>query len=204
VSIKALIWDLEGVLLISDERKIEATVAKNLGVTEEAIGNFFHSDFNNRVDLGEFTQEEFWIRLLDHLGLPHDQLNHINDFFYRDFYIDQDLLKKVKDFRKNYKTALLSNYSDILRRMLETRWRVDGAFDEIIISWEEKIIKPDPRIFDLTLNRLGVKKDEAILIDDRIVNIEGAQKYGLSTVYFKSKDQALADLHLLLDNQNKQ
>lgn len=202
MSIKALIWDLEGVLLISDERKIEATVAKNLGVTEEAIGNFFHSEFNDHVDMGEYTQEEFWIRLLDSLGLPHETLAHINDFFYRDFYIDQDLLGRIIKYRKKYKTAILSNYSDVLREMLETRWRVDGAFDEIIISWEEKIIKPDPRIFDLTLRRLGVEKEEAVLIDDREVNIKGAQRFGLHTVFFKSKDQALSDLEHLLQNHS--
>jgi len=198
VSIKALIWDLEGVLLISDERKIEATVAKNLGVTEEAIGNFFHSEFNDRVDLGEFSQEDFWHKLLDHLGLPQDKIALIDDFFYRDFYIDQDLLQKIRDYHKKYKTALLSNYSDRLRPLLETHWNVDGAFDEIIISWEVKMIKPDPRIFDLTLKRLEVDKEEAVLIDDRIVNIQGAQKYGLHTVYFQIKDQALADLEKLL------
>jgi putative hydrolase of the HAD superfamily len=202
MSIKALIWDLEGVLLISEERKIEATVAKNLGVSEEAIGNFFHSEFNDRVDLGEHTQEEFWLKLLDSLGLPHERLAHITDVFQRDFYIDQDLLGKIIEYRKKYKTAILSNYSDILREMLETRWRVDGAFDEIIISWEEKIIKPDPRIFHLTLQRLGVEKEEAVLIDDRIVNIKGAQKFGLHTIYFQTKDQALSDLEALLDHHS--
>ena len=199
MSIKALIWDLEGVLLVSDDRKIEAMVARNLGVSEEVIGNFFHSDFNNRVDLGEFTQEEFWLKLLDHLGMPKDRLSGINDFFYRDLYIDQDMLERIKDYRKRYKSAMLSNYSDVLRPMLESCWRVDGAFDEIIISWEVKLIKPDPRIFDLTLQRLGVKKDEAVLIDDRIVNIQGAQKYGLHTVHFQTREQALADLEELLD-----
>ena len=202
MSIKALIWDLEGVLLISDERNIEATVAKNLGVTEESIGNFFHSEFNDRVDLGEYTQDEFWLKLLDSLGLPHERVAHINNFFYRDFYIDQDLLTRIIEYRKKYKTAMLSNYSDILREMLETRWRVEGAFDEIIISWEEKIIKPDPRIFDITLQRLGVEKEEAVLIDDREVNIKGAQAFGLHTVYFKSKDQALFDLEHLLQNHS--
>jgi epoxide hydrolase-like predicted phosphatase len=198
MTIKALIWDLEGVLLISEERKIEATVAKNLGVSEEAIGNFFHSDFNDRVDLGEHTQEEFWIRLLDSLGLTHDRLAHINDFFYSDFNIDQDLLGRIIEYRKKYKTALLSNYSDVLRPMLESRWHVDGAFDEIIISWEEKLIKPDPRLFDLTLKRLGVNKEEAVLIDDREVNIIGGQKFGLHTVLFRNKIQAIKDLDKIL------
>jgi len=198
VSIKALIWDLEGVLLISDDNNIETTVARRLGVTVEEIGNFFHSEFNDRVDTGEFRQEDFWIHLLNALGLPRGRLADINDFFYRDFYIDQDLLKRIRQYRECYKTAMLSNYSDVLRPMLETRWRVDGAFDEIIISWEEKMIKPDPRIFDLTLNRLGVKREEAVLIDDREVNIKGAQKYGLHTILFKSKEQALADIDQIL------
>ena len=199
MSIKVLIWDLEGVLLISDDRKIETTVAKNLGVTEEAIGNFFHSEFNDRVDMGEFTQEEFWLKLLDHLGLPPERLAEINDFFYRDFYIDQDLLDKIKEYRKHYKTAMLSNYSNVLRPQLAENWRVDGAFDEIIISCEEKAIKPDPLIFGRTLQRLGVSKQEAVLIDDREVNIHGAKKYGIHTVYFRSKEQALSDLEGLIE-----
>lgn len=202
MSIKALIWDLEGVLLISDNEKIETTVAKNLGVTEEIIGNFFHSDFNNRVDVGEFSQEDFWLHFLDTLGLPRERLADINEFFYRDFYIDQDLLEKIIKYREKYKTAILSNYSDVLRPMLQTHWRVDGAFDEIVISWEEKIIKPDPRIFDLTLDRLGVNKEEAVLIDDREVNISGAKNFGLQTVLFKTKGQALADLNLILEQNS--
>jgi putative hydrolase of the HAD superfamily len=198
MAIKALIWDLEGVLLISRDGKVETTIAKNLGVTEEAIGDFFHNDFNDRLDLGEFNMTFFWLRLLDQLGLPHERIDEINDFFYRDLFIDQDMLAKIRAFRSRYKTALLSNYSEVLRPMLETRWRVDGAFDEIIISNEVGLIKPDPRIFDLTLSRLGVDKEEALLIDDREVNIRGARQYGLPCIFFQSKDEALEELDQIL------
>lgn len=198
MSINAQIWDLEGVLLISDDKNIETTVAKRLGVSEKSIGDFFHSEFNDRVDIGEFRQEDFWIHLLDSLKLPRERLGEINEFFYRDFYIDQDLLEKICQYRRKYKTALLSNYSEVLRPMLETRWKVDGAFDEIIISWEVKLVKPDPRIFDLTLDRLGVSRDQAVLIDDREVNIQGASEYGMHTLLFKSKQQALNELEKIL------
>lgn len=198
MTIKALIWDLEGVLLTSKYPSIEDMMAKNLGVSVEAIGDFFHSDLNDRVDLGEFPQEVFWLKLLDALGLPSERLADINEFYYRELSIDQDLLEKIKAYRKRYKTALLSNNSDVLRPMLETRWKVDGAFDEIIISCEVKMVKPDARIFNLTLARLGVKKDEAVLIDDREVNVKGAQQFGLHTVFFKNKAQALSELEALL------
>lgn len=202
MSIKALIWDLEGVLLVSDIGSVEQIIQKRLNVSREAIGDFFHNEFNDRVDRGEFTQEDYWLRLLDNLGLPRHNLSIIYEHFYSDLYIDTELLSRIKEYGKRFKTALLSNYSDHLRPLLETKWRVDNAFDEIIISCEVKLIKPDPLIFDLTLNRLGVAKEEAVLIDDRIVNIEGAQKYGLHTVHFQTKDQALADLEKLLQTHS--
>jgi HAD superfamily hydrolase (TIGR01509 family) len=93
---------------------------------------------------------------------------------------------------------MLSNYSDVLRPLLKTKWQVDNAFDEIIISCEVKLVKPDPLIFDLTLQRLGVGKEEAVLIDDREANIIGARKYGLRAVFYRNKSQAIIDLEKLL------
>ncbi len=202
MSIQALIWDLEGVLLISDIGSVEQIIQKRLKVPIETIDNFFHSEFNDQVDRGEFTQEYFWLQLLDQLNLPHQQLSTINEFYYQDLYIDPDLLERIKTYRKRFKTALLSNYSEALRPMLNSRWRVDVAFNEIIISCEEKIIKPDPRIFDLTLNRLGASKEEAVLIDDREVNINGARDYGLQTVHFQTKAQALAELDVIIERHS--
>ena len=112
------------------------------------------------------------------------------------------MLEKVCQLRKKYKTALLSNYSDVLRSLLETHWNVDGAFDEIIISWEVKMIKPQPEIFDYTLNKLHVTKEEAVLIDDRIINIRGAREYGMHAIYFNNQDQGLAELNRLLNSHN--
>lgn len=198
MSIKALIWDLEGVLLISDIGSVEEIIQKRLNVSREAIGDFFHSAYNDRVDLGEFTQEQYWLHFLEKLGLPGHQLSIINEHFYSDLYIDPELLGRIKEYRKEYKTAMLSNYSDVLRPLLNSKWRVDDAFDEIIISCEVKLVKPDPRIFDLTLQRLGVQRNEAVLIDDRKTNIIGAQKYGMHAVLFKNRHQAVDELEKLL------
>jgi putative hydrolase of the HAD superfamily len=186
------------VLLISDIGSVEQIIQKRLNVSREAIGDFFHNEYNDRVDRGEFTQEEYWLRLLDKLGLPHEKLSIINDHFYSDLYIDPELLHRIKEYRKRFKTAMLSNYSDVLRPLLKTKWQVDNAFDEIIISCEVKLVKPDPLIFDLTLQRLGVGKEEAVLIDDREANIIGARKYGLRAVFYRNKSQAIIDLEKLL------
>ena len=54
------------------------------------------------------------------------------------------------------------------------------------------MIKPQPQIFDYTLKKLHVSKEEAVLIDDRIVNIRGALEYGLHAIHFKNRDQGLS------------
>lgn len=198
MSIKALIWDLEGVLLITNDENIEESLAKRLNVPVQAVGDIFHGEFNDRVDVGEFKQRDFWLHALDKMGLPHNRLPEMEAFLKEDFFIDQDMLEKVRQYRKRFKSAMLSNYSEVLRPLLESYWRVDGAFDEIIISWEVKMIKPDPAIFDYTLKKLKVAKEEAVLIDDRIVNIRGAEESGLHTVHFRNKQQSLNDLEEII------
>lgn len=202
MSIKALIWDWEGVLLLSKDGSISTSVAKRLGVPQEKLRMFFHGDFNDRVDRGECSQQDYWHHVLDTLQLPRSYVSRFTDFLHQDMYVDQELLERIRQYREKYKTALLSNFSDILRPLLETRWQVDGAFDEIIISWEAKCIKPEPEIFQLTIDRLGCSAQECVLIDDRMVNIDGARQFGMHAVYFENRTQALSEIEDLLKSQN--
>jgi epoxide hydrolase-like predicted phosphatase len=93
---------------------------------------------------------------------------------------------------------LLSNYSNDLRPKIEKEWALGSVFDEIIISCEVGMIKPDPAIFNLMLDRLGEKANESVLIDDRMRNIDGAKKMGFHTIFFTSKEQALEELARIL------
>ena len=202
MSIKALIFDMHGVLLFSHEASIEESFAKRLKIPVEQVGRVFHDEFNDKADSGEITQRDFWLHALDYMGLPESRLPEIEHFFDEGFFIDPLMLNAVREYRKHFKTAMLSNYSDGLRPRLSDQWDVSGAFDEIIISWEIKMIKPQPQIFDHTLNKLHVSKDEAVLIDDRIVNIRGALEYGLHAIHFKNQEQGLAELDRLIAAQN--
>jgi putative hydrolase of the HAD superfamily len=202
MSIKALIFDMHGVLLFSHEASIEEAFARRLKIPVEQVGRVFHDEFNDKADSGEITQRDFWLHTLETIGLPESRLPEIEHFFDEGFFIDPFMLNAVREYRKHFKTAMLSNYSDGLRPRLSDQWDVSGAFDEIIISWEIKMIKPQPQIFDYTLNKLHVSRDEAVLIDDRIVNIRGALDYGLHAIHFKNPDQGLAELDRLIATQN--
>jgi len=198
VTIKALIWDLEGVLMLTDDDNLPLTVAKKLNAPYEKVREIFFSDTNDKVDLGEITQDHFNEYVLDTLQISRDKKYLLEEVINEEFYIDEELLKKIAGMRREYKTGLLSNFSNDLRPKIENEWAIASAFDEIIISCEVGMIKPDPAIFNLMLDRLGVKVDESVFIDDRIKNIDGAKELGLHTIFFTDKEQALGELARIL------
>lgn len=198
MTIKALIWDMEGVLMLTDENDISLTVAKALNAPYEKVREIYFSDTNDKVDLGEITMDQFNEYVLDTLQISRDKKRLLEDVFNEKAYIDEDLLKQIVQMSKEYKIGLLSNYSNDLRPRIENEWAIGSAFDEIIISCEVGVVKPDPAIFNLMLDRLSVKADESVFIDDRIKNIDGAKKMGFHTIFFTSREQALEELALIL------
>ena len=88
-----------------------------------------------------------------------------------------------------YKLYVLSNMSrefiDYLRKQ-----PVYSHFDGDIISCEVGVAKPSPAIYDLVLERFGIKAEESIFIDDRIENIKAAESKGITAFHFSREDYA--------------
>ena len=198
MTIKALIWDMEGVLMLTVDNNMPLTVAKKLNAPYEKVREIYFSDINDKMDLGEMTQDQFNEYVLDTLQISREKKHLLEEIFSEKLFIDEDLLKYIVEMGSKYKLGLLSNYSNDLRPKIEKEWALGSVFDEIIISCEVGLIKPDPAIFNLILARLGVKAEESVFIDDRIKNIDGAKKMGFQTIFFTSKEQSLKELaHIL-------
>jgi 2-haloacid dehalogenase len=95
---------------------------------------------------------------------------------------------------KGYPLYGFSNWSvekfDLIRHEFEfLDW-----FDEIILSGEVKLAKPDPRIFSLLLERIGWTAKECLLVDDSIANVEAARRIGFRTIHFQSPERLRAGL----------
>lgn len=64
-----------------------------------------------------------------------------------------------------------------------------GEFDGIVVSGEEKLIKPDPRLYRVLLDRYNLKAEESIFLDDNPANVAAAGKLGFTTIHFTSPEQ---------------
>ncbi len=105
------------------------------------------------------------------------------------------LLDEVR--RAGLRILALTNWSHETFPVALQRFEFLHWFEGILVSGQEKLIKPDPAIFRLLISRYQVDPRRAVFIDDNHRNIVGAQQVGLRALHFKSADQARRDLREL-------
>lgn len=89
----------------------------------------------------------------------------------------------------------LSNWNDKkFRTYVQSSYPVFGLLDGIVISGEEKVVKPDERIYNILLERFGLKAEESLFVDDNPANIATASKLGFKTILFESADALRREL----------
>jgi putative hydrolase of the HAD superfamily len=107
-----------------------------------------------------------------------------------------DLAERFK--RGGGRTAMLSNCGPEVIDRVRAQREVARYFDALVISWEVGVLKPEPGIYRTTLERLGVAPGEALFVDDRAPNVEGAQAVGMQGLLFAG-DASIPALRARLD-----
>jgi len=104
----------------------------------------------------------------------------------------------IKELKENgYSVYYLSNMSSFACRDCKEDLAFLPYMDGGILSWKEKIIKPDPAIYRLLLERYGLNPKECVFLDDTEKNIAAAHKEGMHAVLFYNKEQACEELEKL-------
>ncbi|HEX5936814.1 MAG TPA: HAD-IA family hydrolase [Actinomycetota bacterium] len=105
----------------------------------------------------------------------------------------EDSIPVVSELRaRGVRTALISNCSHSTRGVVD-RLRLDEAFDEIVLSVEVGLRKPDPAIYRLALERLGADPDRAVFVDDQPAYCDGAAALGIGTFLIDRSGDATPD-----------
>ncbi len=83
----------------------------------------------------------------------------------------------------------LTNWSAEKFSIVRHKYTFFELFEDILVSGEVKLIKPDPAIFNLLLQKIRLQPEECLLVDDSIINIETAKKMGFFAIHFTSPTQ---------------
>ena len=197
-SIKAVIWDLAGVVLQPVKGTFISLLAERLGAPLKDIERLISSKENDLWDMDEIDDNAFYTFLLKELDMPMEKISVLRKFVLEDFYIDQEILAYIKKIRKSFTTVLLTNFPAHVHDFMKTNWVVDDAFDHIIASCDVKLLKPDPAIYTLTLARIGCLAEESVFIDDREINVKAAEKLGVNGIVYQNRSQTINDLEAIL------
>ena len=197
---KAVFWDIGGVIVRTHDWSRRIRWERRLGLQPHEFERIvFSGEMGKRASIGQASADDVWTWVLNHFGLPEsDRLSLQHDFSVGDK-VDEELVAFIRSLRTTYLTGVISNARPEARRWLENKWQIADAFDQIVISAEVGVIKPDPRIFHLALDGLEVSPIESVFIDDFDENIKAASEIGMCAILFRDPEQTITKLRQLLD-----
>ncbi len=174
-----------------------------MGRASETAGRRFAktvwgSELSALATIGQATAANVWQDIAARFELSAAEMRELEHDFSVNDRIDVALISFVRSLRPRYKTALLSNAWPDARELFTHIYKLSDAFDEMVISAEEGVAKPDARIFQIATARLGIAPDETLFIDDWPPNVEGARAFGMQALVLISTEQALAELQQYL------
>ena len=203
MTIKTIIFDLGGVLVDLDYsnfyKQIIALSPLEKPQTRIMLEFFRQSDLYHQ---GKMTDEEFYNLACEILQVCminqnqfYEAFNSIVSGFSQPEMIS--LLKELKDM-KRYKLIALSNVnSSHWDYLLNKKWDFLEYFSEFILSHEVHLTKPDPRIFQLAIEKSGCNAEEIVYIDDGLNNIRSANDLGIRGIYFTNIDDLIEEFKKL-------
>ncbi len=197
--IEAIFWDMGGVIVRTEDSSRRRSWEERLGLSPGALAALvFEGEMGRRAAVGQAQIEENWTWVLQQLKLPDSERTQLIEDFWAGDRVDYDLVARIREFGDTYHVGMITNAFPDVRRWLVDEWGIADAFEEIIVSAELGVVKPDPAIYHHALERLAVRAERSVFIDDFEENVAGAQAVGMHAIHFQSVQQALADLDQLL------
>jgi glucose-1-phosphatase len=200
--IKAVIFDMGGVILRTADPSPRAAMAKRYDTTQGELEKYiFRGPTSVQSEKGLISDICHWESILKHFGQTGaDPLIEYNKYFSGDA-IDQILLDYAKSLKPDYKIGLLSNAWVDSRKRLGKLFHFIEVFDVSIFSYEVETRKPDKEIYKIILKELNVEPSEAIFIDDFPENVEGAISLGINAILFQNTQDTIHQINSLLGRE---
>lgn len=199
--IKNIVFDLGGVLIDLDfPRALQAFGQAGLTDIAKDVQAFSREGIFMDLELGNISSEEFFQAVCRRSDKPLalQQAAEYWNLILKD--IPQEKLELIRELRKDYHVHLLSNtnrphWEYICRTCFQKDgYKLEDYFEQIFLSYEMHLAKPDKRIFTRMLQESGMKPEETLFIDDSEANCKAAEETGIRTLHYRIGD----DLRTLL------
>ena len=194
-AVDTVIFDLGGVLIDWNPRYLYRQLFDDEQAMEQFLAEVCNSPWNEQQDAGRPWDEA--TRLLsaefpEHAALIAAYRARWDEMLRGPLHDSLAILHELR--ARGMRLYALTNWSHETFTLAFERYPFLQVFEGIVVSGAERMIKPDPAIFHLLLNRYGVQAERAVFIDDAARNVAAAAKLGMHALHFRDAATLRAEL----------
>ncbi len=181
--IKNIVLDVGGIIFDDSKKNIEKLLGKNCDIIYKlAYGKSFKECLLGNKKVNEHIESLSNYKEFENLKYILSKEN-----LYKSYPLITMNFEYIKTLQKQgYKLYLLTNITEDSYNYINDLININSVFDGGIYSYQEHIIKPDKRIYNLLIDKYNLKKEETIFFDDKEKNVISAINQGISSYVFKS------------------
>ncbi|RMG29171.1 MAG: HAD family phosphatase [Bacteroidetes bacterium] len=202
-TIDTVIFDLGGVLVDWNPRYLYRKIFKDEAEMEWFLSQVCTPEWNAMQDAGRTIAEASGI-LLEAYPQYREQILAFYDRFEETFsgvIPGTAAILRQLAASGSYRLYALTNWSAETMPRAKKIFEEFHLFEGMVVSGEEKLVKPDPAIYQLLFERFGIQPPRSVYIDDSLPNVQAASQLGLHAIHFNGPEQLRAELEALLPMQ---
>jgi len=206
MTINTIIFDFGGVLYkMPDPKGIDKWTGL-LGIEKtpelvEMLTNPHQSKLVKDICLGKISEEQVWGMIQSKWSINSGIIGRIRRKFLSKRSLNRQMVRFMADLKDDYQLCILSNAGDQARSLMTDVLNLDRYVDQIIISAEEGVIKPDEKIYRIAMTRLDTKPGQTLFIDDYYDNVQAAEKLGMRGILFTENQRTIRDIREIIDEE---
>ncbi|MGD0096687.1 MAG: HAD family phosphatase [Terracidiphilus sp.] len=197
MALRAVVFDYGMVLTGEPDPEAYANLLRIAGLPQERFEPRYWAD-RHAYDEGKLTGMAFWRKFMRDAGMRPNEatVEELNRWDARYWTTENPAMVawQLRLKQRGLLTAILSNMGDNVLASVEREFDWIHRFDVLVWSFQLGMAKPDPAIYRHTIAKLGVEPEETLFIDDKLPNIEAAQRLGMQAIQFFTSERLRADL----------
>ncbi|MEO6610319.1 MAG: HAD family phosphatase [Aestuariivirga sp.] len=193
-----VVFDLGMVLIEWDPRHLYRKLFDDPDKMEWFLANVCHPEWNMEQDRGR----SFADAVIEAKSSHPDYSDEIEAFHHRWHEMVPGAISGSVDIlealhRRGTPLYAITNWNGDMFRETKLRFPFLNLFRDIVVSGDEKLIKPDAEIFELLLKRNGLAANTCVFIDDSLKNVKGAEAVGMKAIHFTTPEKLRAALKVM-------
>jgi epoxide hydrolase-like predicted phosphatase len=193
--VRAVVFDIGGVLEITPPTGWQARWCRQLGITDERFRTLLAPP-GRAGSLGQIDLEQYTATAKALLGLDDEQTAAFMDDIWHEYLgtPNTELIDYFTGLRDRVRTGILSNSFVGAREREQERYGFEDRCDVIAYSHEIGVMKPDPAAYTSVCELLQVEPPEVVFLDDLETCVEGAEAVGMTAVLYRDNEQAIGEI----------